>query len=131
MQCLIEYMPVVPIKSLFSVDSLKHCIGAQKSCHSQSSFVLARKMNNDSDCLVEIKFFLECFVSQGSSNHSSHWVAAVNWFMDHPCKVWYGNPAQVWSTAQFPGYSYILVSDIVSRVVYTKSLCDFGPCHRC
>ena len=80
-------------------------------------------MNCDSGFLVEIIFFLECIVCQGNN---SLWVAAVHWFMDHQCKVWYGNPTQVWATSHFTGYSYILVSDIVSRVVYAKCSCDFG-----
>lgn len=33
---------------------------------------------------------------------------------------------QVWSTVKYPGVSFISVTDIVSRVVYTKYLCNFG-----
>lgn len=111
-------------KALLTKDFI---IGAQKSRHSQSSLVLAKKTNSDNACLAEIIFFLECVVLSRSSNgHTRQWVAAVNWFMDHPCQVWYGNPTQVWSTARYPGIFYILVSDIVSRVVYTQYWCDFG-----
>ena len=112
---------------------VKDCvIGARKSRHSQSSFVLAKKMNSDSGCLAEIIYFLECVVvpevpcSNSRPHTCTHWIVAVRWFMDHPCRVWYGDPTQVWSISQFPGHSYIFVSDIISRVVYSKYLCDFG-----
>lgn len=113
-------------KALFA----KGCIiGARKSRHSQSSLVLANKMNAEGGCLAEIIYFLECVVVPKTGNntlHNTHWVAAVHWFMDHPCKVWYGDPTQVWSTSHFPGHSYILVSDIITRIVYTKYACNFG-----
>lgn len=55
------------------------------------------------------------------------WVAAVKVFMDHQCKVWYGNPVQVWCTVPTtPGLRYIPVSAIISRVVYIKAKVDFG-----
>ena len=103
-------------------------IGTRKSRHSRSSLVLAKKMNAESDCLAEIIFFLECVIVPTDENtlHATHWVAAVHWFMDHPCKVWFGNPTQVWCTSHFPGHSFILVPDIISRMIYTKELCNFG-----
>ena len=101
-------------------------IGAKGSRHSQSSIVLANRTNSEVG-LAQILFFAECVaISKVDGHHTKLWVAAVSWFMDHPCKVWYGNPVQVWSAATFPGFSFIPVTNIISRVVYTKSVCNFG-----
>lgn len=95
--------------------------GAQGSRHSQSSLVLAKRLSGDSVDLAEIFFFLECVAISNSDNQPTRqWVAAFLWFMEHPCRVWYGNPVQVWCTASYPGISFIPVTNIVSRVVYTK-----------
>ena len=55
----------------------------------------------------------------------SVWIACVKWFMEHPCKVWYGNPVQVW-TITASGPFFIPVENIKSRVVYSKCTRDFG-----
>ena len=40
---------------------------------------------------------------------------------------WFGSPCQVWSSVtNSPSYSFVLIKDIVSRVVYTKSTVNFG-----
>ena len=46
--------------------------------------------------------------------------------MEHPCRVWFGHPVQVWCTASHPGVSFISVTNIISRVVYSKCLYSFG-----
>lgn len=101
-------------------------IGSHRSRHAQSSLVLSKQ--NDSENLAEILYFAECVVVPNcqSAKHIQLWVAAVNWFMEHPCKVWFGNPAQVWCTAKYPGEFFIPVTSIKSRVVYTQSLVNFG-----
>ena len=63
-------------KALFA----KGCIiGARKSRHSQSSLVLANKMNAEGGCLAEIIYFLECVVPKTGNNtlHNTHCVAAL------------------------------------------------------
>ncbi len=52
--------------------------------------------------LAEIEYFLEC-------------TCMVGW---HPCKLWYGNPVQVWTTVKSPS--------IKSRVVYSRCIETFG-----
>lgn len=98
-------------------------LGAKGSRHSNSSVVLAKRDGNI--FLAEIQFFIQC-TTLSNSGHKYIWVAAISWFMEHHCKVWFGNPCQVWSITTYPGYSFIPLSDIVSRVVYTKSTVDFG-----
>ena len=98
----------------------KFVIGAEGSRHTKYSLVLANNTVTNSNTLANITFFIQCTVGSGiTSELSKIWMAAVEWYMDHPCKVWFGNPTQVWSTATYLGYSFILVSDIVSRIVYT------------
>ena len=47
------------------------------------------------------------------------WVAAVSIYMAHNCKVWFGKPTQVWTTVTYPGYSFIPLTNIISRVFTT------------
>lgn len=103
-----------------------HVLGAKGSRHSRSSLVLAER-NNHSIELAEIEYFFQYNVLQ--SNHSqaqTFWVAVVNWYLEHPCRVWYGNPVQVWTTVNSPVTSYISVKSIKSRLIYTKCTRDFG-----
>ena len=89
-------------------------IGSVGCRHSNSSMVLVRIGNTPTLCETQ------------SGNHDTLppqnlWVAAVKVFMDHQCKVWYGNPVQVWCTVPTtPGLRYIPVSAIISRVVFKK-----------
>ena len=100
-------------------------LGAKASCHGNSSVLLAKRSNDDI-CLCEVKYFVRCTVKKGEE-HTYVWMAAVSWFMNHQCKVWFGSPCQVWSSATtHPSYSFVLIEDIVSRVLYTKSNVNFG-----
>ena len=77
--------------------------------------------------MAKITFFIQCTVEYGlTSEPSKIWMTALEWYMDHPCKVWFGNPTRVWSTATYLGYSFVLVSGIVSHIVYTKVTLSFG-----
>lgn len=104
-----------------------HVIGAKGSRHSLSSLVLAKRDSSRVE-LAEIQYFSECVVKLGDhSQAKSFWVACVNyWYLEHPCKVWYGNPVEVWSTVPSPVISFIPVKNILSRLVYAKCTRDFG-----
>ena len=107
--------------------------GAKKTNHSRSSLALSQRTLSSSSAahsshLAEILFFV-CAVAVSkidSSSTCSLWFAAVSWFMEHQCKVWFGHPTQVWSTATYPGYCYIPVSDLKSGVIYSKAVVNFG-----
>ena len=99
-------------------------IGAKASRHSSSSLLLA-KYRGDVCLSDRVQFFVRCAVSNGDK-HSYIWVAALSWFMSHQCKVWFGNPCQVWASVTYPGYSFVAIEDIVSRVVYSKPAVNFG-----
>ena len=40
--------------------------------------------------------------------------------------MWFGKPTEVWATTLYPGYSFIPVSKIKSRVVHSKTSINFG-----
>lgn len=91
----------------------------------KSSVVCASKESGDV-WLAEVLYFGQVFVKCAAGETKQQWVVAVKWYEEHPCKVWFGYPAQVWSTYQRPGYSLIPLCAIVSRAVYAKMEVDFG-----
>lgn len=112
----------------------KVVIGSMGCRHSNSSMVLVSIANTPTLC--EIQYFAKCkLVPVAPTQCGNHvtlkpqtlWVAAVKVFLDHQCKVWYGNPVQVWCTVPTtPGLKYVPVSAITSRVVFTKATVNFG-----
>lgn len=122
-----SYKVLVLCRQATALHIKNYVIGAQNSRHSQSSFVLARHTSDDNVGLAQIEYFAECVAISNSSNQPTrYWVAAVLWFMEHPCRVWFGSPVEVWCTASYPGTSFIPITNILSRVVYTKCTYSFG-----
>ena len=104
-------------------------IGARKTNHSRSHLVLAQNLGSSSDNQLAEIFFFACAVAVVKSDSTKKhymWFAAVSWFMEHQCKFWFGSPTQVWSSTPYPGYCFIPVSDIKSRVIYSKYVVNFG-----
>lgn len=102
-----------------------YALGARSSRHSRSSLVLAYR--GEVLELAEIQYFSECAVVLNDQGRTiSLWVACVNWYLEHPCKLWYGNPVEVWTTVHSPVTSLIPVKHIKSRLVYAKCRRDFG-----
>ena len=101
-------------------------IGANGSKHSKSHFILAHRGRERIE-LAEILYFLECVAITPDTNRSiTLWTACVKWYMEHPCKDWYGHPVQVWTTTSSPGSFLIPVKSINSRVVHVKHTRNFG-----
>ena len=101
-------------------------LGAKKSRHSQASLVLAEHSEDRLE-LAEIQYFARgvAILDQNPTTSVEVWFAFVHWFEEHPCKVWYGHPVQVWTTVTCTN-SFIPVSSIQSRVVFVKCTRDFG-----
>ena len=58
-------------------------------------------------------------LNQKTKNGSkSVWIAAIQTYMEHTCKSWFGSPVQIWT--------FIPLSAIKSRVAYSRSKVDFG-----
>ena len=83
--------------------------------------------------LVEINFFVQCivFVTDPVSNECTrhtHWLVNCTAYLEHTCKLWYGNPTQVWSTSlsSSNANNFHLINNITSRVVFVKTKVNFG-----
>ena len=100
------------------------------SKNSRSALVLAKKEAANGEIsvtLAEIQYFASCNVVSADNGHTEIvWIACIKWFMEHQCRVWFGQPTQVWSSACYPGNFFIPITDIVSRVVYSHHLVNFG-----
>ena len=104
-----------------------HVLGAKESRHSRVSLVLCQHVDDDKTALASICFFAECITkNRNNGQQKALWVAAVSWYMPHECFVWFGKPTQVWSNVNFPGYSFVPVGNIKSRVLYTLAEVNFG-----
>ena len=106
----------------------KFTLSGQNSRHSQSNVVFALKPGTTKISLAEIYYFAECtFQLNASSTECRNvWIVALKWYMEHPCHVWYGHPAQVWSCTQCTEVDYILFEYIKERCVFIKTLVNFG-----
>lgn len=100
-------------------------VGASQSRYAKSSIVLANRSLGETG-LAEILYFAEVVMSTSCSAKTYHWVAAVKWFERHPCKVWFGNPTQIWCTSQELIHNLIPLSAIRSRVVHSRLNVNFG-----
>ena len=99
----------------------KGCVrGAHNSRHSHS-VALAKRMNNESGWLAQIIYFVECVVPKtGTSNQhfTTGWQQFIGSWIIH---TKYGMVIQhMWPVSYFPGHSYILVTDTIPTIVYTK-----------
>ena len=105
-----------------------HVLGAKNSKHSRSSLVLCERVDHKEISLASISFFVECIARSHQTNGQTLalWLAAVSWYMSHDCAVWFGNPTQVWATTTFPGYNFVPINNIKSRVMYTQTEVNFG-----
>ena len=54
------------------------------------------------------------------------WFAAVSLFERHNCKVWFGQPTQVWSQVTSPDTIFIPVSHIKCHTAHVTTTVHFG-----
>ena len=76
--------------------------------------------------LVQVQYYAKCTVSIGDDGFKLLWLAAVCFYHSHPCRIWYGNPVQVWSTVTENDIHFIPISMIKNRIVCTVSSVNFG-----
>lgn len=80
---------------------------------------MVESISGDSVKLVEIDLFMKCFANvEDSSKPMTLWVACVTTYLEHPCKIWFEHPVQVWTTVASPETSLIPVTNIKSRIIY-------------
>ncbi len=100
-------------------------LGAKNSRHAKSSFVLASHTDDRVE-LTQINYFLKCNAKLQTSGCFSTWFACITTYLEHPCRVWFGHPLQVWTAVPSPQVRLIPICKITSRLVYTKCRRDFG-----
>ena len=105
-------------------------LGSTKSRFFTKSHVMALHPNNPDQCfLAMIEYFAKVNVRDNQCSNesiSTVWVACVTFYMEHPCKSWFGGPMQVWSKSTSFDCHFINLSSIKSRVAYCETDVDFG-----
>ena len=80
--------------------------------------------------LAEIHHFAKCTLLLKQPDMTSKtcalWLAAVSFFDEHQCRVWFGSPTEVWGGVSSTNVTYILVSSIVSQDIFCKTSFSFG-----
>ena len=109
-------------------------LSSATSRYSKSNHIFANRQGTGIS-LAEVMYFSEChcqvLVSDSEPIFKKVWVIAVKWHMDHPCKVWYGYPSQVWSCVQHSELDFIPMTSFRSRAVFTKATVSFGSLCGC
>lgn len=101
-----------------------YVIGSGGPRYYHSSIVLALKRGILS--LAKVEFYAQCSAVYNESNTTrTEWLAAVSWFTEHPCRIWYGSPTQVWCSTT-DSFEFIPVCHIKCRVVYINASVYFG-----
>ena len=106
-------------------------LGAKDSRYQKASILLVMpNLNSTETLLCEVQYFMKCKLAKSFDEGAPHiimWFAAVQLMMEHQCKVWFGFPVEVCSTAPAAfDFTFIPVSSIQSRVVYIKTTFNFG-----
>ena len=105
------------------LDELQRLINTGKE-HPYKASVLHHRYSTAA--LAKVCFFAKFNARNENNETLTFSVAAVSWYMFHPCHVWFGKPTQVWATTLYPGYNFIPVSKIKSRVIHSKASINFG-----
>lgn len=79
--------------------------------------------------LARVNYYAKIsYVIKGRKHNttSTVWMAFVNVLLEHPYKVWFGYPTEVWTNLESSQSHFILISSFKSRVVYTLTEYNFG-----
>lgn len=66
--------------------------------------------------LVRVHYFanISYVVKQGENEIlSSIWIARVNFFLEHPCRVWFGYPTEVWTSLESSESSFAPLNSVI------------------
>ena len=95
------------------------------SCDHRKGLIFAMREESGAT-LAQAIHFSECKCEVSGASESvgptqKVWVIAVKWYMEHPYKVWYGSPSQVWSSIQRSDIALIPITSFISRAVYIEA----------
>lgn len=98
-------------------------VGSRSSRFYNGSVVKVQESGKEK--LAEIQFFVKCTVMYPAKT-SYVWLAAVCFFPEHQCKLWYGCPMEVWGGIADSDIHFLPVCRIQNRVAFTKCEVNFG-----
>ena len=105
-------------------------LGSCSSRHTTASVVVVRTVQTTELKVAQIQYYFKLNVcvesSAADSEIKSFWFAAISLLDSHSCKVWFGNPVQVWSQVTLPDILFIPISFIRSRTAYIATSVSFG-----
>ena len=106
------------------MESKGFVIGSSNSRYSTSSYVMAThpRYPGNKPQLARIEYFAKLDIL----SLMSYWFAAVYFYFDHQCRVWFGYPCEVWSYSTVPDLIFIPISFISCRVALCELEVDFG-----
>lgn len=105
-------------------------VGSKQSQYTTSSHVIVKHPKHPHTLrLTRIEFFSKVNIDKTMIEPGvkpCFWIAVVSLYDEHPCKVWFGHPTEVWATSTVPDWYFIPVSYVISRVAYSETEVDFG-----
>lgn len=119
--------PLILYRRTHALKVANRVIGSKGSRLSKSSIIFAKQNISNSQQLGQVEYYAYVsFTEKQSLNKvKSIWLAFVSWCEEHPCRVWYRAPAQVWHTTSIES-SFISLQYIQCSSVSVKALVNFG-----
>ena len=110
------------IKKCAAIRINGYTLGSCRSRYSVSSVVMVSPLDQSESVLAEIQYFLWCDVSCANCNVRSYCFVAVSFYMQHPARMWFGSPAQVWAAVTNTEVRFLPITYIKSRVAEDMTL---------
>ena len=106
-------------------------IGSQQGRYQPYSVIMVHPLRHveSGPRLAKINHFARCSCVIKTTNKCETitlWLAAVNYFHEHNCKVWFGYPTEVWATVTSVDMYYLPLTNLANEVAYTSMNVDFG-----
>ena len=101
-------------------------IGSVKGKFTCSSRLLVKLPSTNSQQLVCIHYYAQCTIVSSETTSELLWTAAVSYYDDHQCRLWFGHPTEVWCTTTSSDIHFIPISMIKSQVAFVESTFNFG-----
>ena len=105
-------------------------VGSKVSQYTTSSHVIVKHPKHPHGLhLARIEFFAKVNIDTTSLPRGvdpTFWIAVVSLYDEHPCKMWFGHPTEVWATSTLPDCFFLPISYVVSRVAYCELDVNFG-----
>ena len=113
-------------------------IGSKSSRYKTSSQVMVMQSDHSASAqipkLAVVHYYLKLDVLESKAasdlckvkQNVCIWFAAVSFYIQHQCRVWFGSPIEVWSSTTASEIAFIPISCIKCRVAYSRRQVDFG-----